>query len=117
MQILIVFTIGAAGYSALEVLWRGYTHWTMTLTGGFCLIMIYLMNKNANLPMLWKCVIGALIITSAELLVGSVVNLVLHWNVWDYSNMPFNFKGQICAVYSFLWFLLCIPIIYLCNFL
>ena len=117
MQITLIFTVGAVLYSVLEVLWRGYTHWTMSLTGGFCLMMIYLMNKSVNFPLLLKCAIGAIIITSAELLVGSIVNLALHWNVWDYSNMPLNFKGQICAMYSFWWFLLCIPVIYLCDFL
>lgn len=33
-----VCTVGSVGYSAIEVLWRGFTHWTMALTGGvgFC---------------------------------------------------------------------------------
>ena len=35
-ELLSVFSIGAAGYSLLEILWRGNTHWTMTLAGGIC---------------------------------------------------------------------------------
>ncbi len=25
----------------VEILWRGYTHWTMTLTGGVCFLVLY----------------------------------------------------------------------------
>lgn len=117
MHIMLIFAIGAAGYSVLEILWRGYTHWTMTITGGVCLALIYQINKSIALPMLLKCAIGALIITLAELFVGSIVNLRLNWNVWDYSNIPLNYKGQICVFYSFLWFLLCIPIMNLLKLL
>ena len=37
-----VCTVGSVGYSAIEVLWRGFTHWTMALTGGvgFLLLLI-----------------------------------------------------------------------------
>ena len=34
LQTPAVFALGAAGYAALELLWRGRTHWTMALTGG-----------------------------------------------------------------------------------
>ena len=29
-----LFFLGGIGYAGLEILWRGYTHWTMALTGG-----------------------------------------------------------------------------------
>ena len=35
-----LFLLGAAGYSLLEVLWRGYTHWTMGVTGGLFLAIL-----------------------------------------------------------------------------
>ena len=44
-------------------------------------------------------------ITSVELLFGMVVNRQLHLNVWDYSGEQYNFQGQICLLYSNLWFL------------
>lgn len=28
------------------------------------------------------------------------------WNVWDYSNMPFNLLGQICLPFTVIWFFL-----------
>ena len=117
MDELFVFMIGAAGYTIIEILWRGYTHWTMALTGGVCLLLIYLMNDKLQAGFMIKCLLGSLIITTAELAVGMVVNVALGWKVWDYSAMPLNFKGQICALYSVLWFFMCIPVVRLCDFL
>ena len=36
LEFLSIYVFGAIGYGALETLWRGYTHWTMIVTGGFC---------------------------------------------------------------------------------
>lgn len=115
---LLVFGVGAAGYSMLEILWRGYTHWSMALTGGFCFSAIYEINRRLrHKPMLLRCALGAAVITGAELLVGLLVNERLHLNVWDYSRRRFNYRGQICALYSMLWFLLCIPLGPFCAWL
>ena len=111
-----VYLGGALGYGLLELLWRGRTHWTMLLTGGACFLIIYHLNDKLAEKSLWvKCMAGAFIITALELAVGSIVNLALGWNVWDYSRLPLHFMGQICLVYSLMWFLLCIPLHALCN--
>lgn len=115
MRYIVVFCTGAAGYSLLEVLWRGYTHWTMTVTGGFCLLLIYSISNSLVSWSLWeKCLLGSAVITATELVVGITVNIILKWNVWDYSQVPFNFMGQICLPYSVLWFFLCFPVMRLC---
>ena len=36
-----LLALGGAGYGAIELLWRGFTHWTMVLTGGFCFSILY----------------------------------------------------------------------------
>ena len=60
---------------------------------------------------LWlRALIGATLITAVEFLVGSVVNLWLGWQVWDYSARFCNIYGQICPLFSGLWFLLCLPL-------
>ena len=56
-----------------------------------------------------------MIITMIELAVGIFDNIIMHWNVWDYSNMPFNFLGQICIPFSAFWFVLCIPARLICK--
>lgn len=116
MKYILIFLIGSAGYSGLEVLWRGYTHWTMALTGGVCFLIIYLLNgvfQTENI--LFRSLVGASVITAAELIVGVIVNIILKWEVWDYSSIPFNFIGQICLRYCILWFLLCVPVVWICT--
>ena len=118
MEQTAIFILGAAGYSVIEIIWRGYTHWTMTLTGGICLLVIYFFCKgNMELPLVYKSFIGSMIITLIELAVGIIVNIFLKWNVWDYSGQAFNFLGQICLKYSLLWFLLCTVMIKFFDYL
>ena len=114
----LLFSIGCGGYSLIEVLWRGFTHWTMGVTGGVCMCLLNSINqkcKKASLPQ--KCVLGSAVITGMELFVGCIVNRKLKWDVWDYSDLPFNVKGQICPFFSILWFFLCIPVMHLSTFL
>ena len=104
----VIFLIGAAAYSMLEILWRGYTHWSMTLTGGVCFLVLYALHIYGRwIPFLSRCIIGALAITAAEFTAGCIVNLYLGWEVWDYSDVPLNILGQICPLYSLLWCGLC----------
>mgnify|MGYP002552518128 CR=1 FL=1 len=111
-----LFIIGAAGYGAIELLWRGFTHWTMLLAGGTWFMMYYkLCEDEKNMPLFAKCFFGALIITCVELIFGTVVNVALRWNVWDYSGIPINFYGQICLPFFVLWYILCVPLTLLCT--
>ena len=116
MKYILIFLIGSAGYAGLEVLWRGYTHWTMALTGGVCFLIIYLLNAALTEEnILFRSLVGAMVITSTEFIVGVTVNIILKWNIWDYSSLPFNFIGQICLRYTVLWFLLCVPVTIVCT--
>ncbi len=111
-----IFSAGALGYGLLELLWRGRTHWTMLLAGGICFYIYYkLCEDEKNMPLFKKCALGALIITCIELIFGTVFNVSLSMDVWDYSNLPFNFHGQICVPFFILWFFLCIPLTFLCD--
>ena len=104
-----LFFIGAIGYSLLELAWRGRTHWTMALTGGFCVLVLYgIAQALPREPLLVKSIYGAFTITAIEFWVGCLVNLHLHMGVWDYTAMPYNLLGQICPFYTILWFFLCL---------
>lgn len=117
MEQAVIFIFGAINYLAIEILWRGHTHWTMAVAGGLSAMLIYVFNAEFNdLHWLYKCIIGAIIITSVELVTGLIVNMTLKWEVWDYSERTFNFLGQICLRYFIYWFLLCIPVIRLFDY-
>lgn len=105
---LVLIGIGGLLYVLVELAFRGRSHWTMFLVGGLCFWLIGLINEVLPWEMpLWKqCIIGAVIVTAIEFLAGCFINLWLGWDVWDYSNMPFNVLGQICLPFSLLWILL-----------
>lgn len=108
VRLLVLFSVGGAIYIIMELLWRGYSHWSMFIVGGLCFVLIGLINEyyNYDMPLVKQMIIGACIVTAVEFISGCIVNLWLDWNVWDYSDMPFNILGQICLPYTALWFLL-----------
>ena len=108
---LMKFLLGGVGYGLIELMWRGRTHISMVLTGGACLVAICAVNeKMRGKNIFLRAAVCAAAITAAEFAVGMVVNQYLSLGVWDYGDMPGNILGQICPLYSFLWFLLCVPI-------
>lgn len=111
-----LLAVGAGGYYIAEVLFRGYSHWTMAVCGGVCLLSIYHINKKmSGRGILIRALAGAGMITAVELICGCIVNLALEWNVWDYSHTPLNLWGQICLPFSLLWFAVCIPVCAVCS--
>ena len=103
---LILGTIGGLIYVLLELIWRGYSHWTMFLLGGTCFVLLGLINEilDWDTPLTLQMLIGCTVITVLEFITGCVVNLWLGWNVWDYSNLKFNILGQISLFSSIGWY-------------
>lgn len=113
----VIFLFGGAVYSLIEIIFRGFTHWSMTLTGGLCLLIMFRhFTARPYEPLVMKCLFGAITITILEFIAGCIVNLWLDWEVWDYSGMMFNLFGQICLPFSVLWFFISIPAVMLSNF-
>ena len=100
---MILFAIGGMAYFLLEVLVRGYSH----------------LNENMKIKMSFisQMVLSALIITALEFITGLIVNIWLKMDIWDYSQLPYNFMGQICLLYSIFWFLVSSVAIVLDDFL
>ena len=104
-------TLGALGgaiYVFIELLWRGYSHWSMFLLGGICFIALGLINEVIpwEMPLTAQMFIGCAIITALEFITGCIVNLWLGWAVWDYSEQPCNLLGQISLKSSVGWYFL-----------
>ena len=102
-QIILVI-LGGIIYVIIEILWRGYSHWTMFLTGMVIFYLIGNINSYFSWTMpLWKQMgIATIIITVIEFIVGCIVNLWLGWNIWHYDK--FDILGQVCLPYCFLWY-------------
>jgi uncharacterized membrane protein len=104
----ILFVIGGIIYALMEIIGRGFTHWSMFIVGGLCFVIIGLLNEwyTWKTPFLLQMGIGCFVITAMELISGYIVNIKLGWNVWDYSDRCFNLYGQICLRNSIYWFFL-----------
>lgn len=97
--------IGGLTYVGIELLYRGYTHWTMFFVGGTAGYCIGLINEVIPWEMpLWKqTLVGTAIVTVIEFVAGCILNLWLNWEVWDYSALPLNLLGQICLPFILAW--------------
>lgn len=111
---IFVFLLGAFAYYTIEILFRGYSHWSMALTGGACLLVFsWFVRENPQLNIIKKALVGAVIITTFEFCVGLVVNMWYGWMVWDYTNEQWNFMGQVCLRFTAAWFLLCFAVLFI----
>jgi uncharacterized membrane protein len=110
-----VFLSGAAIYGTIEMLSRGWTHWSMLLAGGICMTIMYHIANRAHYPIWQKWVLSAAVITTVEFLLGVFFNMHLNWHIWDYSSRAYNLLGQICPAYSCIWLALSVPGIWICG--
>lgn len=110
---------GGCVYFLIEMAWRGHSHWTMAVLGGVCFVLIGDINEFIpwNMPLVLQGAIGSGIVTLLELVSGIILNLWLGLGIWDYSNMPFNFLGQICLPFSLLWVALSVVAVILDDWL
>ncbi len=114
-EVALVLSTGSLGYGLLEILWRKHTHWSMLITGGVCFYSIYQINKKIKTGLMRRCLVFSAVITGWELVAGCLFNKLMHLSVWDYKAHRGNILGQICPLYSFLWFLLSFPLVFICN--
>ena len=112
-----IFIIFGLIYGLLEILWRGYTSLSMIIVGGICGLIVGLINEKFNYSVLSQMVIGMVIVTVIEFVSGYVLNIKLGLGIWDYSNMKYNFMGQICPQFSMAWFFLSYAIIYIDDYI
>lgn len=111
---------GGTIYCIIEVLWRGYTHVSMFFVGGLCFVLIGMLNEVyawSKMALISQMFLSSLTVTLIELLTGLIVNVWLKLDVWDYSHTPYNLFGQVCLLYTNLWFFLSLPAILLDDFL
>lgn len=108
VKLLFLFVLGGTIYCLIEIVYRGYTHWTMFILGGIAFLTCGSLNEvwEWSTPLITQMFTCSIIITLLEFITGCIVNIILGWNVWDYSDVPFNVWGQICLPYTIIWFFL-----------
>ena len=104
---LILFLIGGFAYVGIELLARGFSHWTMFVVGGLCFFLVGAINEvTPKMALVKQMALSCVIITAIEFLSGCILNLWLGLDIWDYSDEFGNLFGQICLKHSCYWFLL-----------
>ena len=116
---LTLFCVGGLLYFLIEILWRGYSYPAMVLIAGLSFLLIGSVNEEFpwDMPLVLQALIAAVYVLIIEFMSGVVLNLVFQLNLWDYSSLPFNLLGQVCAQFVVAWYFLAFPAIFLDDFL
>lgn len=118
-EYLFLWTLGGTLYYTFEMIFRGFSHWSMFLLGGFCLLFFGVQGMAVKWSdPLWMQVLRCTIfVTAGEFITGIIVNKWLGWSVWDYSDQPFQLFGQICLPFTIIFSGLCALGIFLSGYL
>lgn len=116
---LFLFITGGFAYFYMEIAFRGYSHYSMIICAGLAFIICGSTKKlfKKRISFVSQMIFSCLVITLLEFITGYIVNIRLGMNVWDYSDLPYNFMGQICLFYSLLWLSLSIICILIHDFI
>ena len=119
LEYLFLWFLGGILYYLIEIIFRGFSHWSMFILGGICMVFFALQGRrNGWSSPLWIQVLRCtFFITVCEFITGMIVNKWLNLNVWDYSNQPFHLYGQICLPFMILFSGLATVGIILCGYL
>lgn len=110
---------GGTVYFLLEVAWKTATgkpemiSWTMLVLAGLLTIPVERCGEQLpwGVPLWLQALACAALVNAAELAAGLILNVWLGLGVWDYSDLPGNFIGQICPQFAAVWFGLCLVFI------
>ena len=72
MEYGVVFTVGGIIYVIIELLFRGYSHWTMAIVGGMAVLGIYLISAMKEST--WKkWIMDTALILAIEFVAGIII--------------------------------------------
>ena len=115
---IILFSVGAAAYMALEACFRGFTFPLMGVCGGLCIVILDKINDfiSWRVDLAIQALIGSSLITFMELVIGKIMKYTdLLPMMWDYSDLPLNYDGIICVPFSVIWLFLGVVAIFLAD--
>lgn len=104
-ECLFLWTTGGCCYYVIEIMFRGFSHWSMFVVGGLVLVFCAFQGQAMHWTEgLWIQVLrGVTMVAALEFITGIIVNKWFHLAVWDYSDQPLNLWGQICVPFLVLF--------------
>lgn len=107
-------------YCMIEILFRGWSHWSMFVLTGF--LGVFCVDSINNVlsfdcDYIVQILISTILCTIGEGISGIILNIWLQLNVWDYSKMTFGtfFFGQCNVLFCFAWALIISVVIFYCD--
>ena len=107
------FLVGGVAYFVVEVIWRAImNHWAASflmapIAGIVCVTVMALYDKHV--PMILGGLVGAVVTTLFELIVGSIALFGFGRRFWHYSRI--NWKGIIALDWFFKWWGVCFALL------
>ena len=98
-------------YCMIEILFRGWSHWSMFILTGFLGVFCVDSINNTlsfDCDYIVQILISTILCTIGEGISGIILNVWLQLNVWDYSKMAFGtfFFGQCNVLFCVAWALI-----------
>jgi len=99
-------------YCFIEIMARGYTHYSMAILAFICGIGLMFLNDTVleyDTYFEIQVLFGTLLCTTLEYIFGLMFNS--NFSVWDYRNLPFTLHfldDQVNIMFCFAWMLICI---------
>lgn len=111
--LLVKYGIFPGVYDPTSQIWSDYLYPFPVYGIGFCVCVLVFFPikqwlrkkfKGLLIPLLLSFIVSTIICAGIELALGLATNMPANPGdinpLWDYSDMPFNFMGQICLLYS-----------------
>ena len=102
LRIVILSVLCGIIYVGIEILFRGYSHFSMFILAGICGVFFIDTPNNIysfDLDYRLQVLISTILCTLAEGFTGLYVNVYKGWDIWDYSSLPFTFFWGQCNLF------------------
>ena len=98
---IFTFVVFGLMYYGVEILYRGYSHWTMAVLAGIIAILIGSLNDTFSyeMPFDLQILVGTCFATVFEGIAGIILNVFLGLGIWDYSNLWGTFFFEQCNIF------------------
>lgn len=106
---LLLLTIGGCLYYTFEILFRGFSHWSMFILGGICMVFCTVQGQIIRWkdPMWIQIIRCSIFVMAMEFSTGIILNKWCGLKIWDYSDLPLQLFGQICLPFGIIFSGLC----------
>lgn len=106
MRLLFFYCFAGGLYMTLELLYRQYTDYHMFYLAGIIGLLLLVINEwlDYETDFILQVFICGSCALLGELICGLIFNADFH--IWDYRELPFNFKGQIQLYFAVIWYVL-----------